>query len=251
MLNADSTVRCLVQLMAVSIVGFRSSKHVLSVKVSSRVAVGHAMLPEPVLAALQMQQHGRLQLQSISAASQSQPQAIILHPIALPSGHIPTNKLDQHNVRHAVKAWLAAQSSMSSGGSSNHVACSDAHVPLQTGTVMQLLPDVTASGEQSRALSYQLELKQAVTMKQLPAASYALMAASDSSAPPISVGSAVKGVRWPGAKDSDKEATQLHQQQAAMLSGSEALRKTVHSALQRLVPLLAFPCRYPDSKGIA
>lgn len=132
-----------------------------------------------------------------------------------------------------------------SSGSSDSGPSADQHIPLQTGTVMQVLPGATASGEGARQCSYQLELKQAPSIKQPSSASYALLAASDIAsqfAPAISIGSTVTTAEWQDAGQAEDGGKQL-QQQAAMLSSSEVLRKAAHTALQRLVPLLAFPCR--------
>lgn len=221
----------------------RSSKHVLSVRVSNKVAVGHAMLLEPVLASLQLQQHGRLQLQSISTATQIQPKSLVLHPIASSTGTLPASSIDQQNVKQALAAWLAAQAA---NATSNSDSNTDEHVPLQTGTVVQFLPDATASVQATGHAAFELELKCAPSIKQPPGASYALLAAADlasSSAASISIGSVVRPPEWCGAGQSKEAPENQRQQHAAMLSSSEALYKAAQTSLQRLIPLLAFPCR--------
>ena len=121
----------------------------LSVKISSEVAVGHALLPDHVLASLQLPQHARLQLQSIAAATQIQPCSIILHPVTSPSSHPQTRQLglEQHEAKHVLAAWLQAQAS--------HAGDQEEHVPLQQGTVIQVTPGeataAAAEGRQARA----------------------------------------------------------------------------------------------------
>lgn len=215
----------------------------LSVRISNRVAVGHAMLPEPILASLQLQQHGRLQLRSTSIATQIQPKSIVLHPIASTSGPSPTDSLDQQSIKQVLASWTAAQASTSS--SSSHDP--DVHVSLQTGTVMQLWPDTATPGQEAGKLCFELELQQAPSVKQLAGTSYALLAANDfasSSAPVVSVGSVVRASEWHDAGQGKEQHDQQRQQQAAMLVSSKALHKAAQASLQRLVPLLAFPCRW-------
>ena len=215
----------------------------MSVRVSNRVSVGHAMLPEPILASLQLRQHGRLQIQSISAATQIQPKSIVLHPIASESGVSPTHSLDKQSIKQVLVSWTSAQAATSS--SSSHDP--DVHVPLQTGTVMQLLPDGTSSGQEGQHPSFKLELRQAPSVKQPAGTSYALLAASDfasSSAPAVSIGGAVRASAWHDAGQGKAQHDQQRQQQAAMLVSSEAMHKAAQTSLQRLVPLLAFPCRW-------
>lgn len=252
---------------------------------SSQVGVGHALLPDHALASLQLPQHGRLRLQSISAATQIQPCSIILHPITSTSSNAQPGQhgLEQVEAKRILAAWLAAQAS--------HAGDPEEHVPVQSGTVIEVTPaEATAESRQARLVSlllsvmmsnssfdvhcvqclveighdshsglllynnfcdvfqarYEVELRQAPSVRQSPGASFALLTArafSSSSAPAVSFGSRVAVSSWQGAGQSQQDLQQQQQQHTVMLGRSPTLHKAAQQALQCLVPLLAFPCR--------
>lgn len=233
----------------------RSSQHVLSVKISKEVATGHALLPQTVLQSLKLKHHGRLRLQSITVAAQLQPSSIALHPMpwnpaanadTKPSATAQqarvTEELSQQDLKQLLAAWLAAQASVLGNGDEEE------HVPVQQCTVVQLTAGTDAATEQQQSMAFKIYMKQPARLRAEPVASYALLSAADlAPGSRISVsqgGPAVAVQEWvlpPPA------SVQLHEQQAAMLSSSEALHTAASCALKHLLPLLAFSARYPSA----
>lgn len=228
----------------------------MSVKISSEVAIGHAQLPQAVLQSLRLRHHGRLRLQSITLATQLQPSSITLHPMPCtpagadtkPGGTAQqarvTEELSQQELKQLLAAWLTAQASMLGSRFEGE------HVPVQQCTVVQLIanPDATAA-EQQQSMAFKVHMKQPPSLRADPLASYALLSAArlaPSSKLGVSQGGPVVAAQeWVLPEPA---SVQLHEQQAAMLSGSEALRAAASSALKHLLPLLAFSCRYqPDA----
>lgn len=226
----------------------RSSQHVLSVKISDKVAIGHAQLPQPILQSLKLKQHGRLRLQSITAATQMHPQSITLHPMPFPHANNKssistgqqasvTEELSAEDLKQLLASWLAAQASATGTGEE------DEHVPVQQSTVVQLIPD--SACEQQNSMAFKIYMKQPPSLRSDPVASYALLSKADlapSSSVSVSQGGPVVAVQdWPIPQTA---SVQSQEQQAAMLSSSEALHTAANSALKHLLPLLAFPCRH-------
>ena len=233
------------------LLGHRSSQHVLSVKISDEVAIGHAQLPQAVLQSLKLRHHGRLRLQTVSLANKLQPSSITLHPIpsnpespdtkpkATPQQARVTEELSQQNLKQLLTAWLAAQASILGTGDGAK------HVPVQQCTVIQLMPGTDATTEQQQSMAFKLYMKQPPSLRADPRASYALLSAADlapSSRLSVSQGGPVIAAQeWVVPPPA---SVQLHEQQAAMLSSSETLHTAASSALKHLLPLLAFSCRY-------
>ncbi|KAL3142931.1 hypothetical protein ABBQ38_003216 [Trebouxia sp. C0009 RCD-2024] len=227
----------------------RSSQHVLSVKISNSVATGHAQLPVAILQSLKLRQHGRLRLQSITAATQMQPSSITLHPIPYSPAHSDamtsttaqqakvTEELSQPDLKQLLSAWLVAQASILGSGHSGE------HVPVQQCTVVQMAAGTDATTEQQQPLAFKVYMKQPPSLRADPLASYALLSAADlapSSKLSVSQGGPALAVQdWVLPEPSE----QVLEQQAAMLSSSEALRTAASSALKHLLPLLAFSVR--------
>lgn len=229
----------------------RSSQHVLSVKTSSSVAVGHAQLPLAILQSVKLRQHGRLRLQSITLATQMKPSSITLHPMP----HSPassaamtsttaqqakvTEELSEPDLKQLLATWLAAQASILGSGDPRE------HVPVQQCTVVHMTPGTDATTEQQQHLAFMLYMKQPPSLRADPLASYALLSAADltpSSKLSVSQGGPALAVQEWVLPHPPSE--QVLEQQAAMLSSSEALRTAASSALKHLLPLLAFSVRY-------
>lgn len=229
----------------------RSSQHVLSVKISNEVAIGHAQLPQAVLQSLKLRHHGRLRLQSVTLATHVQPSTITLHPMPCNPDSINTKpsattqqatvteELSQQDLKQLLAAWLAAQASIL--GTRDQ----EEHVPVQQCTVVQLTAGSNAATEQQQSMAFKLYMKQPPSLRADPLASYALLTAADlapSSRLSVSHGGPVVAAQeWVVPPPA---SVQLHEQQAAMLSSSEALHTAASCALKHLLPLLAFSCRY-------
>lgn len=101
-----------------------------------------------------------------------------------------------------------------------------------------------ATTEQQQPLAFKVYMKQPPSLRADPLASYALLSAADlapSSKLSVSQGGPALAVQdWVLPEPSE----QVLEQQAAMLSSSEALRTAASSALKHLLPLLAFSVRY-------
>lgn len=228
----------------------------MSVKISNEVAIGHAQLPHAVLQTLRLRHHGRLRLQSITLATQLQPSSITLHPMPCPPASSDTKpgataqqarvteELSQQELKQLLAAWLAAQASMLGSRSEGE------HVPVQQCTVVQLMANPDGpTAEQPQSMAFKVYMKQPPSLRADPLASYALLSAANlapNSKLGVSQGGPVVAAQeWVLPEPA---SVQLHEQQAAMLSGSEALRAAASSALKHLLPLLAFSCRYqPDA----
>ena len=228
---------------------YRSSQHVLSIKISSEVATGHAKLPEAILQSLKLKQHGRLRLQSITSATQLHPRAIVLHPIphtpekgkelnAVQEWSRMTEELSQHELKRLLAAWLAAQASLLAGAEEVE------HVPIQQSTVVQLTSHADGATDQHQGVAFKISMKRPPSLHLSPGATYALLSAADlapDSSINVSQGGPVVAVQdYPCPQPA---SAQLVEQQAAILSSSEALHTAASSALKHLLPLLAFPCR--------
>ena len=229
----------------------RSSQHVLSVKISNKVAIGHAQLPQAVLQSLKLRHHGRLRLQSVALATQLQASSITLHPMpctpastdsqpnAMTQQSRVTEELSQQDLTQLLAAWLAAQASILGTGGTEE------HVPVQQCTVVQLTAGTDARAEQQQSMAFKLYMKQPPSLRADPLASYALLSAADlapSGRVNVSQGGPV--IAAPEWALPPPASVQLHEQQAAMLSSSEALHTAASCALKHLLPLLAFSCRY-------
>lgn len=230
----------------------RSTKHVLSVKISNKVAVGHAQLPRSVLQSLKLQQHGRLRLQSITSATQIHPRFITLHPVPYPAAtsHGTTSpgaeaprlveELSQQDLKQLLAAWLAAQAS----GGADSSQQEEEHVPVQQGSLFQIAgDDVALTGGQAHNMAFQIHMKQPPSLLQAPTAAYALLSAADlapSSGISVSQGDSVAAPKWAFPQQA---SLQWQQQQASMVSSSQAMHAAANTALQHVLPMLASPCR--------
>jgi len=230
----------------------RSSQHVLSIKISSKVARGHAQLPQAVLQSLKLRQHDRLKLQSITSATQIHPHAVTLHPMpyppaadadlldSSPSPEPPElgEEFSQQHLKQMLAAWLAAQTGLADSDLKE-----EEHVPVQQGTVVQLEAGHADGQGHMHNMAFQIHMKQGPSFGQPPTATYALLSAADlgpSGNMSVSQGGPVIASHWamPG-----KASQQVQQQQAAMLGSSEAMHAAANTALQHVLPMLAFPCR--------
>lgn len=224
----------------------------MSVKISDEVAIGHAQLPQAVLQSLRLRHHGRLRMQSITLATQLQPSSITLHPMPCTPVSADTNpggtaqqarvteELSQQELKQLLAAWLAAQFSMLDSGYEGE------HVAVQQCTVVQLMANSDGpTAEQQQSMAFKVYMKQPPSLRADPLASYALLSAADlAPSRKLSVsqgGPVVAAQEWVLPEPA---SVQLHEQQAAMLSGSEALQAAASSALKHLLPLLALSCRY-------
>lgn len=150
-----------------------------------------------------------------------------------------TEELSQQDLKQLLAAWLAAQASILGTGDGEE------HVPVQQSTVVQLTAGTDAATEQQQSMAFKLYMKQPPSLRADPLASYALLTAADlapSSRLSVSQGGPVVAAQeWVVPPPL---SVQLHEQQAAMLSSSEALHTAASCALKHLLPLLAFSCRY-------
>ena len=229
----------------------RSNQHVLSIKISSKVARGHAQLPQAVLQSLKLRQHDRLKLQSITSATQIHPRAVTLHPIPYPpaadadlldSSPSPGppglgDEFSQQHLKQLLAAWLAAQTGLADSEQKE-----EEHVPVQQGTVVQLEAGHADGQGHMHNMAFQIYMKQGPSFGQPPTATYALLSAADLASANISVsqGGPVIASHWAMP---DQASQQVQQQQAAMLGSSEAMHAAANTALQHVLPMLAFPCR--------
>lgn len=230
----------------------RSSQHVLSIKISNQVARGHAQLPQAVLQSLKLRQHDRLKLQSITSATQIHPRAVTLHPIpyppaadadlldSSPSLESPGvgEHLSQQHLKQLLAAWLAAQTGLADSEQKE-----EEHVPVQQGTVVQLEADHADGFKHMHNMAFQIHMKQGPSFGQAPTTTYALLSATDLAASgniAVSQGGPVITSHWAMP---EKASHQVQQQQAAMLCSSEAMHAAANTALQHVLPMLAFPCR--------
>ena len=229
----------------------RSNQHVLSIKISSKVARGHAQLPQAVLQSLKLRQHERLKLQSITSATQIHPRAVTLHPIPYPpaadgdlldSSPSPGppglgDEFSQQHLKQLLAAWLAAQTGLADSEQKE-----EEHVPVQQGTVVQLEAGHADGQGHMHNMAFQIHMKQGPSFGQPPTATYALLSAADLASGNISVsqGGPVIASHWAMP---DQASQQVQQQQAAMLGSSEAMHAAANTALQHVLPMLAFPCR--------
>ena len=192
---------------------------------------------------------GRLRLQSIISATQLHPRAIVLHPIpytpangkdssSTSEGSRVTEELSQQELKRLLAAWLAAQASVLTSTEQAE------HVPVQQSTVVQLTSHADGTAEQHQLLAFKISMKQPLSLNPSPGATYALLSAADlapESSISVSQGGPVVAVQdYPRPQPA---SVQLEEQQAAILSSSEALHTAASSALKHLLPLLAFPCR--------
>lgn len=221
----------------------------LSIRISSKVAKGHVLLPQPVLQSLRLQQHGRVKLQSITTASQIHPRSITLHPVpyqpaadrstAPADAHGLFEQLSEQHLKELLAAWLAAQASITDNSGQE-----EQHVPMQQGSVVQLMgDDVDCEQGQAQNMAFQIHMKQPPSLAQAPRTTYALLSAADlaaSSSVSVSQGGPVVPSKWVVPEQASQ---QVQQQQAAMLGSSEAMHAAANSALKHMLPLLAFPCR--------
>ena len=137
-------------------------------------------------------------------------------------------ELSQQDLKQVFATWLTAQASITAD-SDQHSG--DDHVPVQQGTVVQLN---AAEGSDSslQTTAFQIQMKQPMSLLQKPAANYALLSAAD-----------VDMVAGAKAAPALQDAVQLPAEQLAMLGSSAAMHAAAHTALQHLLPMLAFPCR--------
>ncbi len=190
------------------------------------MAKGHAQLPPSVLQSLKLQQHGRLQLQSMTSALQIHPHSITLHPMPYPSAadsntasaaEAPrlVEELSPRDLKQLLAAWLTAQAAIIDPSQQS----TQEPVPVLQGSVVQLTADDTAEGgEQAQSMAFQIRMKQPPSLLQAPNATYALLSAADlvsSSSLSVSQGDPVVAPKWAPPK---QVSLQLEQQQAAMLS---------------------------------
>ncbi|KAL0051151.1 hypothetical protein WJX82_002808 [Trebouxia sp. C0006] len=111
------------------------------------------------------------------------------------------------------------------------------------GTVVQLEASRADGQGHMQNMAFQIHMKQGPSFGQPPMATYALLSAADLAASgniSVSQGGPVIASHWAMP---EKASHQVQQQQAAMLGSSEAMHAAANTALQHVLPLLAFPCR--------
>ena len=216
------------------------------------MARGHAQLPQAVLQSLKLRQHDRLKLQSITSATQIHPHAVTLHPMpyppaadadlldSSPSPEPPElgEEFSQQHLKQMLAAWLAAQTGLADSDLKE-----EEHVPVQQGTVVQLEAGHADGQGHMHNMAFQIYMKQGPSFGQPPTATYALLSAADLAASgniAVSQGGPVITSHWAMP---EKASQQVQQQQAAMLGSSEAMHAAANTALQHVLPMLAFPCR--------